>query len=456
MHYEVFIPSGESDGFDVTMTVEADNWMSALKTGLVRTGEGEDSIRNVMCDIKDDNSIHVTDATSRRVFVLRELKDEEAERSEADASEPEGSEDADSAELKTVRMDAPDFESDRQPDSAAAVSTPSVVVDKEPESDTAHQAQEAKSAEQARERAQREAEEARRKAEEEAQRIAREEAERQAEEARLREAEAQRQRAERQRAEQERAEQERRRQQAEQAEQAQPAKDVAAAPPQASAEPAEEEPWRRIGSSTYESLRREESDARIVREERVPTGQRKALKIGREDEKVSENILEEVFLEINRIHEGEMEMEEVVNFVMDMAMDKVRAEAGSIMFADVNGKELYFATARGPKAHAVMDFRVPMGKGIAGFCAREGVSLAISDVENDPRFYRSISEALNYETKSVCCAPIQNEGRVYGAIELLNKENQQFTSTEVNVLTYIGRQLAKYVHDLIMAREKLE
>src|SRR5690554_4529425 len=78
MLYEVFIPSAEADGFDESITVDAENWMAALKSGLERTGEGGDIVRNLMCDIKDDNSIHVTDATTRRVFVLHEL-DEEVE-----------------------------------------------------------------------------------------------------------------------------------------------------------------------------------------------------------------------------------------------------------------------------------------------------------------------------------------------------------------------------------------
>jgi putative methionine-R-sulfoxide reductase with GAF domain len=211
----------------------------------------------------------------------------------------------------------------------------------------------------------------------------------------------------------------------------------------------------RIGSSSMAALKRDEPAPRVLEEKRSPTGERPAL-VAPRPERVSDNIMEEVFLEITRIHDGEMSMEEVVNFVMDLAMEKVGAEAGSIMFADINGQELYFATARGPKAADVMSFRVPMGKGIAGFCAREGVSLAISDAQEDPRFYKEISDALGYPTKSLCCAPIQIEGRVFGAIELLNSNNNHFSSTEVNVLTYVGKQLARYVYDLIMARERLE
>lgn len=210
----------------------------------------------------------------------------------------------------------------------------------------------------------------------------------------------------------------------------------------------------RIGSSTFKALKSEDSEPKVVRETRAPSGQRQAIDIGRTAESVSQNALEEVFLEINQIHEGEMTMEQVINYVMDLSMSKIRAEAGSVMFADVNGRELYFATARGPKAQDVMEFRVPMTKGVVGFCAREGVSLAISDAEKDPRFFKEISEKLGYETRNICCAPIQFEGRVYGAIELMNNA-QPFNNTEVNILTYIARQLAKFVNDLIMAREKI-
>lgn len=453
MFYEVFIPSAESEGFDVTMTVEADNWMQALKTGLTRTGEGEDAIRNVMCDIKDDNSIHVTDATTRRVFVLKEMGEEGAE-APGQTVDPE-------EEFATIRMEAPDFanppsssEATTSPGSAASTkpgeripTAPGIQQQVDTQSEDRQRAEEQKK----RQEEERQRQEAERQ---------RQEAERQRREAE--EAERQRQEAERQREEQARieAEEAARKKAEDQAQRVAAQDQESAVPPSDSFEGQRvkdsEEAWRRIGSSTYEALRKDSGEAKVVREERVPTGQRRAVEIGRGDESVSENILEEVFLEINRIHEGEMAMEEVVNYVMDMAMEKIRAEAGSIMFADVNGKELYFATARGPKAHEVMNFRVPMGVGVVGFCAREGVSLAISDAERDPRFYKDISDALGYETRSLCCAPVQFEGRVYGAIELLNKDTQNFSSTEVNVLTYIGRQLAKYVHDLIMAREKLE
>ena len=72
--FEVFIPAKEPGLPNVTLTVEAQNWIGALRTGLSNLGEGHEAIANVMCDIKEDNSIHVTDVSTHRVFRLREVQ----------------------------------------------------------------------------------------------------------------------------------------------------------------------------------------------------------------------------------------------------------------------------------------------------------------------------------------------------------------------------------------------
>ncbi|MEM1347054.1 MAG: GAF domain-containing protein [Myxococcota bacterium] len=349
MLYEVFIPSNEPAGYDVQITVDADNWMMALKSGLERTGEGNPDIRNVMCDIKDDNSIHVTDALTRRVFVLKEMNPE-LEHLEPAVQAPQ-------AQAKAAR----------------------------PAAQPQHAAPQARSAA------------------------------------------------------------------------PKPRQSVSTKAISAPAEALRDERGEvRIGSSTFEAARRDSGTATVIQETRSPTGTRDAVSMGRPKERVSENILEDIFLEIQVIHEDKMAMEEVVNFILDMAMEKVPAESGAVLFADVNGQELYFASARGPKANEIMQFRVPMGIGVAGFCAREGVSLAISDAQRDPRFYAKISQSLSYDTQSVACAPIQLEGRVYGCLELVNRAGgTTFSSNEVNALTYIGNQLAQYINRLIMSREKI-
>ena len=418
MLYEVFIPSVEKEGYDVTITVEANNWMTALKSGLERTGEPNADIRGVMCDIKDDNSIHVTDAATRRVFILRELEPEDEELPPMAPSAQNFGGPQLGAAATTLIAPGPSqasvhaaLDMHSEPEEVIELTAPA----RSPQPPAAQPKAPAPAP-----------------------------APTPAPAPRTPEA----------------------------APPASPHPDLAPQPapsrPQAAYVSAErpvpaqpivsDDGFVRIGSSDYKSLREQsQTDIRVIREERRRSGAVDAVPYTRpESNTVSENILEDIFLEIQTIHETPMPMEEVVNFVMDMAMSKVPAESGAILFADVNGLELYFATARGPKANDVMEFRVPMGQGLAGFCAHEGVSLAISDASRDPRFYSKISDTLSYPTHSIVCAPIQYEGRVYGCLELINRRGgSTFSSNEVNALTYIGNQFAMFINALIMEREKL-
>jgi hypothetical protein len=135
-------------------------------------------------------------------------------------------------------------------------------------------------------------------------------------------------------------------------------------------------------------------------------------------------------------------------FLLDLAMEKIPCEAGSVFLARLAGRELEFAVARGPRAQEILKLglTVPMGVGIAGFCARENVGVAVSDAQKDPRFYRAISEAIGYETRSLLCAPVARGGRVLGALELVNKRGGgPFEREDQAALSYLAHQAAELV-----------
>jgi signal transduction protein with GAF and PtsI domain len=140
------------------------------------------------------------------------------------------------------------------------------------------------------------------------------------------------------------------------------------------------------------------------------------------------------------------DLRDAARYVLELAMETIPSDSGAVFISDINRADLYFAAAAGPKADDVMSFRVPMGQGIVGFSAQAGVSLAVSDVHKDPRFYAKISQALGYETHSIVCSPAQQGGRVFGAIELINKKSgSSYTADEVNILNYLAHALADYL-----------
>lgn len=137
-----------------------------------------------------------------------------------------------------------------------------------------------------------------------------------------------------------------------------------------------------------------------------------------------------------------------LELVLDLAMREVDAEAGSVLLARPGGDELEFAVARGPRAKELAALRpaVPAGAGIVGFCVREDVSLAVSDAAKDPRFFRAVSEAIGYETRSLLCAPVSRRGQVLGALEVLNKRGgTPFAQQDLAVMYYLAHQAAEHL-----------
>ncbi len=131
-----------------------------------------------------------------------------------------------------------------------------------------------------------------------------------------------------------------------------------------------------------------------------------------------------------------------------LALQQVPCEAGSVLFSHLNGQDLYFAAAHGPGSEKLSDQRIPGNKGIVGFCFQEGVCLGVTDVQKDPRFFGRVSKSIGFDTREILCAPVIDEGLVYGAVEVINKNSGAFGRNDLNVLSFIGYQLARHLHDI--------
>ncbi len=71
--FELLIPQSDKTSFDVTVRLTGDGWLDALNTGVKRLELAQ--VQNLLVDIHDDKTIHVTDSASGRVFRIREIED---------------------------------------------------------------------------------------------------------------------------------------------------------------------------------------------------------------------------------------------------------------------------------------------------------------------------------------------------------------------------------------------
>ncbi|MFT3706462.1 MAG: GAF domain-containing protein [Archangium sp.] len=389
--FEVHIPASDTNGFNVTLKVGADNWMSALKAGMQKLGEQGAVSQNVMVDIQDDNSIHVTEPASGRVFRIRELSDEEAAKAQVKrpsqirpavarpgektepgipvlkSNPPLGSS---SGSDKTQPIPRPPDAKTNPPLPSSAASSSSA--SKQPTVDL---------------------------------------------------------------------------------NQTMPGGPALENVPPSSSRVAPT-PQRRTAKS---SARIELKDVEELVQPLKPTtgsiGRAKSSpNLAKTQRQETEDILSDIFLRVVEIS-SKKSIEDAMEFILDLVLEKVPCESGSVMRADTATGDLTFICARGPKANDILRSKIviPAGTGLAGFCSSEGVSVAINDVEKDPRFYADVGERIGYETRSLLCAPMMTHGTSFGCVQVLNRKGgPHFLEHEVGVIAYLAHQAALFLNQKLL------
>ncbi|HEV8128035.1 MAG TPA: ATP-binding protein, partial [Candidatus Eisenbacteria bacterium] len=102
----------------------------------------------------------------------------------------------------------------------------------------------------------------------------------------------------------------------------------------------------------------------------------------------------------------------LTRLTVEMIAEVMHARMASLMLIDHEREELYIKAARGLRHDVVSGTRLKVGDSIAGWVAKHGAPLLVTDVEEDPRFTRR--NGHQYETKSLLSVPIKTDGRVIG------------------------------------------
>jgi len=139
-------------------------------------------------------------------------------------------------------------------------------------------------------------------------------------------------------------------------------------------------------------------------------------------------------------------LSELLRQIVTLASSVTEAQVGSIMLFDEDQQTLRIAAAIGLDPEIVDKAQVSVGESIAGYVAKSGESLIVSDVEKDDRFKRINQE--KYGAASLLCAPLLIKGKVIGVINMANKEGgNEFNDNDLKLLTTFAAQAAVAVDD---------
>lgn len=132
----------------------------------------------------------------------------------------------------------------------------------------------------------------------------------------------------------------------------------------------------------------------------------------------------------------------ILGVVLEMANEILGCEASSILIADLDEKEMLVALPTGPKKNAVYGKGIAMDKGLSGWVYRNGQPARVSNVNVDARFDDGMDKNIGFVTRSILAVPLHVNGECIGAVEALNKNDDDFTTHDMNVLAILANMLA--------------
>ncbi len=148
-------------------------------------------------------------------------------------------------------------------------------------------------------------------------------------------------------------------------------------------------------------------------------------------------------IEICSLINSTLDLPEVLHNIVKHVCRITDSVAGTLMLLDEQSNELVFSVPTGPHSGKLLDVRLPMGKGVAGWVAEHERPVLVEDVQQDDRFFVGIDKITGFETKTILCVPLKSKNKLIGVLEVINKVDEtHFTAEDALLLGIFAHQAA--------------
>jgi HD-GYP domain-containing protein (c-di-GMP phosphodiesterase class II) len=131
---------------------------------------------------------------------------------------------------------------------------------------------------------------------------------------------------------------------------------------------------------------------------------------------------------------------DVLNVIVNSAVDELEALKGSLLLYKEGSQELIVRNAKGVKRKSLKEDKFMLGEGVAGWIAKNRKSLILENVSEDERYVRR----KNYDkNNSMIGVPIINKGQLKGVICIEKSNNiQKLNKSDLEFVTILANQAA--------------
>lgn len=158
----------------------------------------------------------------------------------------------------------------------------------------------------------------------------------------------------------------------------------------------------------------------------------------------------EALLEVGRVVSSTLDLRELLTKIMYTATQVMRCETSTVYLVDEKSQELYFHIVQGdPNVGAkLQEIRLPLGTGLAGWCAQNNKPVIVPDTEKDPRFFKGADKKSGFVTRSMICVPMRLKDKVVGVLQVLNRTGEiPFNEHDLEMLANVANQAVSAIEN---------
>ena len=159
--------------------------------------------------------------------------------------------------------------------------------------------------------------------------------------------------------------------------------------------------------------------------------------------------------EISQNFSNSLDISQTLQNAIERFMQYLNSEAASIFLLENNNSELVCVRCAGPVD--IAGIKIPSDKGIIGNAINTRKSQMIRDAQNDPNFSKSVDAGTGFKTRSILAVPLVVNDKCIGALELINKKNDDlFNEHDESISMVLASYAALAIHNARMADALVE
>ncbi|UCF37709.1 MAG: SpoIIE family protein phosphatase [Acidobacteriota bacterium] len=156
-------------------------------------------------------------------------------------------------------------------------------------------------------------------------------------------------------------------------------------------------------------------------------------------------------LDVTRRLSAPIALGEMLQLVIEAALETLQAERGTVFLFDPKTDELYSKVATGTQ-----EIRFPSKQGIAGETAQTRSLINVPDCYADPRFNQEIDKKTGFHTRCLLSIPLIGlDDLLVGVLQVLNKKDGVFTLEDERVSDTLAAQCAVALQRALLIEERL-